>query len=204
MLVNIKDSDDFGTYRRTFLTVATCLKKKSRLTDREISIYFLQGLAPAFQEKVQAQLKAENPKHHSDDPYSLSEISTAALFVLSCDHAGFPQRESTPAAIKKETFDMSKGYENLNISAIAEEVAKRISALEKPVPAVSNTQRPRSNFCIFCSDPDHYLSNCHLANEYLQKGLCQKNPDGQIVLPNGNRISFRDIPGKNLKERLDK
>ena len=31
-LVNIEDSDDFGTYRRTFLTVATYLKKKSRLT----------------------------------------------------------------------------------------------------------------------------------------------------------------------------
>ena len=203
-LVNIEDSDDFGTYRRTFLTVATYLKKKSRLTDREISIYFLQGLAPSFREKVQAQLKAENPKHHSDDPYTLAEISTAALFVLSCDHAGFTRREISPSPIKKEMFDMSKGYEKLNINAIAEEVAKRISSLTtaQQLPSNSNIQRPRSNYCIFCSDPDHYLSSCQHAAEYIQKGLCQKNPDGLVVLPNGNRIG-RDVPGRNLKERID-
>jgi len=202
-LENIEDSDDFGTYRRTFLTVATYLKKKSRLTDREISIYFLQGLAPSFREKVQAQLKAENPTHHSDDPYTLSEISTAALFVLSCDHDGYTRREVSPTPIKRETFDMSKGYDKLNINAIAEEVAKRISTLA----AQQNTsgpgvQRPRNNYCIFCSDPEHYLPNCQTAAEYIQKGLCQKNPDGHVVLPNGSRIG-RDIPGRNLKDRID-
>ena len=202
-LENIEDSDDFGTYRRTFLTVATYLKKKSRLTDREISIYFLQGLAPSFREKVQAQLKAENPTHHSDDPYTLSEISTAALFVLSCDHDGYTHREVSPTPIKRETFDMSKGYDKLNINAIAEEVAKRISTLA----AQQNTsgpgvQRPRNNYCIFCSDPEHYLPNCQTAAEYIQKGLCQKNPDGHVVLPNGSRIG-RDIPGRNLKDRID-
>lgn len=202
-LVNIEDSDDFGTYRRTFLTVATYLKKKSRLTDREISIYFLQGLALAFREKVQAQLKAENPKHHSDDPYTLSEISTAALFVLSCDHAGYTRRDIAPTPIKKETFDMSKGYENLNINAIAEEVAKRIATLERQqAPVGSNAPRPRSYYCIFCSDPEHYLSNCPSAAEYMQKGLCQKNSDGQIVLTDGSRIT-RDMQGRNLKERID-
>ena len=202
-LVNIEDSDDFGTYRRTFLTVATYLKKKSRLTDREISIYFLQGLAPAFREKVQSQLKAENPKHHSDDPYTLSEISTAALFVLSCDHAGTPRREITPGTIKRETFDMSKGYENLNINAIADEIAKRISSLERQqTSGGTNVPRPRSNYCIFCSEQDHYLSNCPSAADYIQKGLCQKNTEGLVVLPNGSRIG-RDVPGRNLKDRID-
>jgi hypothetical protein len=202
-LVNIEDSDDFGTYRRTFLTVATYLKKKSRLTDREISIYFLQGLALAFREKVQAQLKAENPKHHSDDPYSLSEISTAALFVLSCDHAGVRQHEGSPSPVKKETFDMSKGYGSLNISAIAEEVAKRINTLERhQLTGGPNLPRLRNHHCIFCSDPEHYLSGCPCCAEYIQKGLCQKNNEGQIVLPNGNRIG-RDVPGRNLRERID-
>src|SRR5712664_1694824 len=204
-LVNIEESDDFGTYRRTFLTVATYLKKKSRLTDREISIYFLQGLAPVFREKVQSQLKAENPKHHSDDPYSLSEISTAALFVLSCDHAGTvtARRDGTPSPVKRETFNISKGYENLNINAIAEEVAKRIATLERhQATGGPNLPRVRNYHCIFCSDPDHYLSSCPHAAEYVQKGLCQKSAEGQIVLPNGNRIG-REVPGRNLRECID-
>ena len=88
-LVSIEYAEDFGTYGRNFLTVATYLKKKMRLTDREISIYFLQGLVPTFREKVQGQLKAENPTHHSDDPYSLAEISTVTLFVLSSNNMSF-------------------------------------------------------------------------------------------------------------------
>jgi hypothetical protein len=203
-LATIEDADEFGIYRRSFLTVATYLKKKTRLTDREISIYFLQGLEPSFRDKVQGQLKAENPTHHSDDPYTLADISTAALFVLSCNHTGFPHKESPSAPVKKETFDFSKGYDNLNINAIAEEIAKRISGLERQqAPGGQTLPRLRSHYCIFCSDPEHYLSSCQHAAEYMQKGLCQKSTDGQIVLPNGARINPREVPGKNLKERID-
>ncbi|KAF8810010.1 hypothetical protein BYT27DRAFT_7019633, partial [Phlegmacium glaucopus] len=63
--------------------------------------------------------------------------------------------------------------------------------------------RLRSNNCIFCSDPAHYLNKCPKAMEYIQKGLCQRNNEGQIVLPNGERISARDSPGRNIMERLD-
>ena len=202
----IGDAEEFGIYRRTFLTVATYLKNKSRLTDREISIYFLQGLQPSFRERVQSQLKAEDPKHHSDDPYTLAEISTAALFVLSCEHVEFDRMDAqlAPSPVKKETFDLSQGYESLNINAIVEEVAKRISSLEKQQnQGAPNLPKLRTNHCIFCSDPDHYLSSCPHVGEYIQKGLCQRNADGQIVLPNGSRISPREVPGRNLKERLD-
>ena len=89
---DIADAEEFGVYRRSFLTVATYLKNKARLTDREISIYFLKGLEQSFRDKVQGQLKAENPTHHSDDPYTLTEISMAALFVLSCDHTGYTKK----------------------------------------------------------------------------------------------------------------
>lgn len=206
-LANIEEAEDFGAYRRSFLTVATYLKKKARLTDREISIYFLQGLESSFRGKVQGQLKAENPTHHSDDPYTLAEISTAALFILSCNHTEVSRKDNSPAmVVKRETYDMSQKYENLNINAIAEEVAKRIATLEKQ----QNTGGPnlprltvRNSHCLFCSDPKHYLPNCPVVAEYVQKGLCQKNQEGFVVLPNGNRISARELPGKDLKERID-
>ena len=199
---NIEDAEEFGIYRRSFLTVATYLKKKSCLTDREISIYFLKGLEQTFRTKVQDQLKAENPKHHTDDPYTLSEISTATLFILSCDHTF--SKEIQEPAVKKETFDLSKGYGNLNINAIAEEVAIWISTLEKQqATGGPNLPKLRNHHCVFCSDASHYLSSCPKMAEYIQKGLCQKNADGQVVLPNGNRINHREIPGRNLKERID-
>jgi hypothetical protein len=144
------------------------------------------------------------PCFADDDPYTLAEISTAALFVLSCNHTVFPHKESPTVPVKKETFDFSKGYKNLNINAIAEEVAKRIASLERQQASGGQiAPRPRNHFYIFCSDPDHYLSSCPHAAEYAQKRLCQRNPEGQIVLLNGNRISTRDMPGKNLKERID-
>lgn len=187
-LINIEEAKDFGIYR-TFLTVATYLKKKTWLTDREISIYFLQGLELLFQGKVQGQLKAENPKHHSDDPYTLAEISTVVLFILSCNHTKFSRSESVTALVKKKIFDISQKYKNLNINTIAEEVVKRIAMLEKH----QNTGGPnlprlmnRNSHCLFCLDPNHYLPNCPVVAEYVQKGLCQKNQEGFVVLPNGN------------------
>ena len=102
----IEDVEDFGVYWRSFLTMATYLKKKSCPTDREISIYFLQGLEKKFCDKVQGQLRAENPMHHSDDPYSLSKISMAALFVLSCNPTEISPKDK-PMMVKKETFDLS-------------------------------------------------------------------------------------------------
>lgn len=102
------------------------LKSKSRLTDREISLYFLQGLDPAFCQKVQAQLKAKNPRHHMDDPYMLAEITAAALFILLCNHAEIAHNEPS-APIKKEIFDLSQGFSNMNISAIAAKIAKQFN-----------------------------------------------------------------------------
>ena len=88
----IEDAEDFGVYWRSFLTVATYLKKKSCLTDREISIYFLQGLEKKFHDKVQGQLRAENPMIHSDDPYSLSEISGSPICALVQPNRNIPKR----------------------------------------------------------------------------------------------------------------
>ncbi|KAF8817594.1 hypothetical protein BYT27DRAFT_7063144, partial [Phlegmacium glaucopus] len=81
-LRSIWNAEELGAYQRSFLMIAAFLKNKSRLTDREISGYFMQGMDPSFRAEVQSQLRAENPRHHTDDPYTLAEIFSAALFVL--------------------------------------------------------------------------------------------------------------------------
>lgn len=210
---NITNAEEFGTYRRAFLAIATYLKNKARLSDREISLYFLQGLDTAIRTKVQEQLRAENPKHHTDDPFTLAEISSAALFVLSCNHSNITSPTMTPEIpIKKETFDMTQGFGNINISAIATEVARQLSMQLNNTSHGQNCQHTTENGsvtrqkncnCIFCSDPAHFVGGCPDADGYCKKGLCKKNNEGQIVLPNGDRILSKNIPGRNLKERID-
>jgi hypothetical protein len=84
----IDTAEEFGIYHHSFLMIASFLKNKSWLLDREISFYFLEGLDQLLRSKVHGQLWVENPMHHTDDPYTLAEISTAALFVLSCNQKG--------------------------------------------------------------------------------------------------------------------
>ena len=92
-------SEEFGRYYQAFLKVATYLKKKDKLTDQEISAQFIPGLNYSFRVKVRAQLKAQNPTHHTDDPYSLKEISMAALFLLSCNKI---EPEAEPCQLSNE------------------------------------------------------------------------------------------------------
>ena len=84
----------------------------------------MQGLNNTFRIKVQDQLKAENPRHHSDDPYKLSEISVAALFMLSCSHSDLTRNDmTTGSSVKKEHYDLGKldqmfGQGSLNLTAL--------------------------------------------------------------------------------------
>ena len=162
----IQNAEDFGLYRRLFLTIAAFLKKKDRLSDREISVYFMEGLDGSFRAKVQSQLKAEKPKHHSDDPYTLPQISEAALFVLSCSY-GSTMKESEPTmpSIKKEHFDMSnldsKYMGNANLSTLVSEIVKQLNLQTgnqgNQGPSRAFSPRIRSQNSNFCSDPGHFM-----------------------------------------------
>ena len=119
-LAAIMDADDFGAYRRNFLTVVTYLKKKTRLTEQKISIYFLQGLEPSFRDKVQGQLKAKNPTQwHSPLWWSLfigRDINCSIIhFILAKDftkldvHWGFNNVRMKPGDEWKAAFRTNHG-----------------------------------------------------------------------------------------------
>ena len=200
----INTAEDFGIYHQSFLTMASFLKNKSQLSDREISFYFLQGLHPSLRAKVQGQLQVEDPKHHTDDPYSLPEISTTALFILSCNHAKEPKREASELSIKKKHFDFLKIDHNFlkgNISALVTEIVKQLNAQPTTAQgtqgmASTTTQQIRNICCVFCSELGHFLKGCTgkldrcmLALEYIQKGLYKEGKNRQIVLLNGEKNS---------------
>jgi hypothetical protein len=228
--VPMESSKQYGEYYRAFSKIANFLKEKGRLTDREISGRFLQGFNYIFRNKVRVQLRAENPTHHTDDPYLLEQISSAAQFILSCNHddviSDTVSNQVPASTIKREQFDVSDigkyfASNNVNLQTVlAQEVAKYMKTLQlthqSASPSNAPTQeiynatmqhayrdRPKSYECIFCSDPNHYLNSCGIAFDFVQRGLCKRNTEGQIVLPNGERINPRTMFGRNLKERIE-
>ncbi len=136
--VPMETSVQFGKYFRSFSKIAQFLKEKERLTDREISTHFLQGFDFAFRNKVRAQLRAENPTHHTDDPFKLPQISSAALFVLSCNKGDIvpsDELKETPVVVKREQYDLSDIAKHIanpmgnsfNMTVLAQELAKLLS-----------------------------------------------------------------------------
>ncbi|KAF4615744.1 hypothetical protein D9613_012408 [Agrocybe pediades] len=227
-MIPITNGEQFSAYYRTFTTMTDYLLGKGKLSSREVSSMFIRGFDYALRTQIREQLSKENPKQHSDDPFTLKQIYDAAVFVISSNGSEGTSYEASPAvsnpsvpAIKRETFDASgfgQVYQanNLNISSIASEIIKQLGLqpgatlnLGNPPPNTTNTYRPnsqprqRTNDCAFCSDPNHYQNNCPKATEYIQKGLCTRNNENFIVLPNGLRVSPRIAPGRNIMERID-
>lgn len=70
----------------------------------------------------------------------------------------------------------------------------------------NNRQGQRYNHpigCLFCSDPNHFIYNCPICEEYLAKGYCARNNWNQVCLANGARITRTIAPGNNFKEQID-
>lgn len=110
-LGQITNSDQFGTYYHAFSKILQFLKLKNKLNNCEISNLFMQGLDYGFKIQVCAQLHAKNPKHYSNDLYSLDQICKATLFILSCNYDDaeimVPALEATAPTMKKEHFNLS-------------------------------------------------------------------------------------------------
>ena len=161
---SIQNAKEFGTYKRSFMKIATFLKGQDCLTDSEISNYFVEGLDDNFGNKLQDQLKAEHPTHHVDDPYTMDKLLKASLFILLCYHS----RETKTGVqnngiLKKVEFDMDPNFlkEKFNISAIVSEVVKQLN-LQLAAQGNQGTSMPippRNRFqgCNFCSDPGHFM-----------------------------------------------
>ena len=171
MIETINNAETFGIYWRAFLTIASFLKNKYRLTDREISTYFLQGMDNTFRTKMHDQLRAENPTHHSDNPYILTEISKAALFILSCNPPEDTRNEGSQGlSFKKEHYNISKLdpnflNENINISALVSEIVKQLSLQPARLsgtqgPASTSAPRIKNWGCLFCLEIGHLLKGC--------------------------------------------
>jgi hypothetical protein len=52
--------------------------------------------------------------------------------------------------------------------------------------------------CTFCGQSGHFIARCLVCADYITNEKCKRNPEGKIVLPNG-QFTLRSIPGQFIK-----
>ncbi len=175
-----------------------------------------QGFHPNFRQKVLAQLRAESPTHHPDDPYKVSCTYSAALFILSCDqNVAGDYSEQASKHIKSIPKQSNAETLQAMMVILAAEVSKIINAPTSqqpahqgaylfPAPQHQISLQPRTSRCVFCSEFSHHLRDCPRAEEYMKSGRCKRSFEGRIILPDGEIINRQAENGKNLKECIDR
>jgi hypothetical protein len=56
--------------------------------------------------------------------------------------------------------------------------------------------------CAFCGQTSHFIAQCLVCADYITNEKCKRNPEGKIVLPNG-QYTPRSIPGRFIKDRIN-
>jgi hypothetical protein len=57
--------------------------------------------------------------------------------------------------------------------------------------------------CAFCGQSGHFIAQCLVCADYITNEKCKRNPEGKIVLPNG-QYTPQSIPSQFIKDRIDK
>jgi hypothetical protein len=57
--------------------------------------------------------------------------------------------------------------------------------------------------CTFCGQTGHFIAQCLVCADYITNKKCNRNPEGKIVLSNG-QYTPRSIPGRFIKDRVNK
>jgi hypothetical protein len=65
---------------------------------------------------------------------------------------------------------------------------------------VTTTLDPLS--CAFCGQSGHCIAQCLICADYITNEKCKGNPEGKIVLPNG-QFTPRSIPSRFIKDHID-
>ncbi|KAJ3555385.1 hypothetical protein NP233_g12224 [Leucocoprinus birnbaumii] len=223
----MRDRFQFGEYYREFLTRAAWLLNRGLISQRERNKLFLSGFHIDFRQQLRTQLRIQDPRHAIDEPWDIEEVEEAARFLLNATGSGTvltlsgsspappPSFTTSPAApfvsSPRETFDMSSIEQILTSDAFLNRLAGKLAA---PVrnssqssyqpPFQQNSQQQRQTWpCGFCSATDHMFRNCSGLDDYLRRGLCKRDFNFRICMPDGTPVSPQVAPGRNMKERID-
>ncbi len=59
-----------------------------------------------------------------------------------------------------------------------------------------------ARLCNFCGEPNHYIRECLVVDEYIAQGKVRRDPQGRVVLSTGAFVP-RGVPGRWLRDRVN-
>src|SRR5229473_6394451 len=211
--VSILMSADLGEYHRKFLLIMWYLISKGHLSTLEQCQFFLRGLQPALEARINQHLQQKFLDHCPDDPYDLSTTYEAISFVLmgtsstTLSQGPTPLNPTTPPPTSSQDPTSAK-IEALTatISSLGEMFKTTIQtqpagARPQP-PAVTGMGVPGPSACNFCGGAGHYIQECKVVNKYICSRKCKCSPDGKVILASGVMVP-RSITGAWLRDRID-
>ena len=222
---------EFGRYYRTFVAISGYLKTQQILSDKERGRRYLEGFPPQIRDSIARRLEITKSSVIPVDGYAFDDIHETATFVFKAGGADYraPGVTPTPSAASSVASPTDSTSIKDLIQAMTQSFASALQQQQHhappshppppryppplPAPGGAPLNTPRwapqpyanatSQGCVFCSAPEHYVRDCPVAAEYHKQGMLIKNEYGRIVLPDG-RYPPRNIPGKNMKERIDR
>jgi hypothetical protein len=208
--MGILDVSDLGNYYRVFYTIAQFLLTKNRISEAEQSRAFIRGFQPDLWHRISHRLEIKLPDHDPDDFYSLFEINEAAKHVLhGTSQNSFLQNSVTSPAPSTQLASPYVKAEDL--SMLFEQMAQSFLRVLTPPKSTTNHASSSTNAqattldllsCAFCGQTSHFIAQCLVCADYITNEKCKRNPEGKIVLPNG-QYTPRSIPGRFIKDHID-
>lgn len=207
--LGIATINELNAYHMQFTAITSWLIEKTQLSNLEQQRAYVRAFQPQLLASINNRLQLKNPDHHPSVPYNVKDVYDAARFILqgvtttsstfysppTISTAQTSQPPIAEASIKKE-----------DLASFLTEFTKTIVGALNQSQSQGASGRAANNFirnllCLMCSG-QHLVSACPVVLEYIKAGKCRRNQEGKVVLSTGAYVP-REIPGKNLQERMD-
>jgi hypothetical protein len=209
--VGILGVSDLGNYYQVFYTITQFLLTKNHISEAEQSRAFTRGFQPDLWCRISRRLEIKLPNHDPNNFYSLFEINEAAKHVFhGTSQYSFLQNSVTsttpptqPASPYVKAEDLSTLFKQMVqtfLKVLAPQKSTTSHASSSANAQATTMLDPLS--CAFCGQTGHFIAHCLVCADYITNEKCKRNPEGKIVLPNG-QYTPRSIPGWYIKDRID-
>jgi hypothetical protein len=180
--MGIRTLGDLGDYYRSFIAITTFLCGRNRLSNRDQSQAFMQGLSCDLRDRVSRRLQLKFPDHLADDPYRLDDIYEAAQFILhgtatsvsitatQCDHLISPKSPDVakhcPSSREAENHRTASPRVALDHITSHRLVEDRPASSRFALPRLTS---PRVTLPCITSPKiaNHHLSSCEVKNHRI-------------------------------------